>query len=437
MRFSLGVSRAHLPSTSAALASRAPRFVGSRVCAIMAALAIGGPLALGLAGCAGTAPKRPVIVQMPVVEAPVAAAGPVRNDRPEYFRLAHTPRDHTPVRVALLLPLTNPSADTRAVAEALQRAAQIALFDSGNADIILMPRDDGGSPASAARAAARAIADGAEIILGPLFAQSVTAVAPIAREQNVPVIAFSSDRAVASRGVYLLSFQPEDEVNRIVSYSARKGHSAFAAMVPQTAYGQKVGQAFRDAVAKAGGQVTAVGTFPEVPELVADPARNVAASHPDAVLIGEGGDMLRAVAPALALDGASNATTKFLGTGLWDDPLVGREPMLINGWFAAPSPAAWRSFAARYQSLYGNAPPRIASLAYDAMSLVVLLANGKPYQRYTDATLTDPNGFTGIDGIFRFHDDGSAERGLAIMQVGAGGSTILDPAPQTFQAVGF
>ena len=290
---------------------------------------------------------------------------------------------------------------------------------------------------ASARAATRAIAEGAEIILGPLFAQSVTSVAPVAATQNVPVVAFSTDRSVAGRGVYLLSFQPEDEVRRIVSYAAAKGHSAFSAMIPQTAYGQKVGDAFRAEVAKAGGQVRNVETFVETPEATFAPAKTVATAHPDAVLIAEGGNVLRAIAPTLALNGASAPATKFLGTGLWDDATVGREPMLLNGWYAAPSPTAWQGFARRYQQAFGAAPPRIASLGYDAMSLVVLLSSGRPYLRYTQTTLTDPNGFSGIDGIFRFHADGSVERGLAIMQVGQTGATVIDPAPQTFQLVGF
>ncbi len=411
-------------------------FAGRMALGLMAGLA----LTLGLSGCQSTAARRPTpVTAAPEVlpPAPEVAENPDRTDHPEYYRLPHTASGRTPVRVAMLLPLSNPSAETRAVAEALQRAAQLALFDSGNKDIILMPRDEGGSPDLAQRATSRAIAEGAEIILGPLFAQSVTAITPIARDAGVPVIAFSSDRAVGSRGIYLLSFQPEDEVNRIVSYAAAKGHTAFGAMVPNTAYGQKVNTAFRMAVTKAGGQVTAVGTYAETPEASFAPAKTVGATHPDAVLIGEGGDMLRAIAPSLALNGAPAASTKFLGTGLWDDPVVSREPMLENGWYAAPSPNAWRNFQTRYQQAFGATPPRIASLAYDAMSLVALLSSGKPYQRYTQSSITDPNGFSGIDGIFRFHADGSAERGLAIMQVIPGGAAVLDPAPTTFQNLGY
>jgi ABC-type branched-subunit amino acid transport system substrate-binding protein len=363
-----------------------------------------------------------------------APALPQRAEQPNYFRLRNTPRGVTPVRVAMLLPFTNPSADTRGVAQALQRAAEMALFDSRNANIILLPRDDGGSPERAAAAAAQAIDDGAEIILGPLFAQSAAAVRPVARRLGVPVIAFSTDRSVGGDGVYLLSFQPETEVQRIVSYAARNGHSNFAALVPQSAYGDLVADAFRDTVMRSGGRVTTVQVYPARAEALAAPARQVAASQPDAVLIGDAGANLRALGSSLAINAGNRV--KLLGTGLWNDPAIQREPSLTGGWFAAPAPEGWNRFVTRYRGLYNAAPPRIATLGYDAMSLVALLSRGQPYRRYTPAALTDPNGFNGIDGIFRFRADGSAERGLAVLQVRENGFTVVEQAPRSFQGAG-
>jgi ABC-type branched-subunit amino acid transport system substrate-binding protein len=359
----------------------------------------------------------------------------VRNDQPNYFRLRNTPQGTTPVRVALLLPLSNPTAETRQVAEALQRAAELALFDARNNNVILMPRDDGGSPERAAAAAQRAIEEGAEIILGPLFAQSTAAVAPIARRANVPVISFSTDREVAGNGVYLLSFQPETEVQRIISYAARSGHSNFAALVPQTPYGQRVNVAFRDAVNRFAARITSVQNFAPRADAVAEPARQAMAGRPDAILIGEGGTLLRAASSALPLNGADQMV-KLLGTGLWNDAALLREPILVGGWFAAPAPEGWTRFLARYRGIYNGTPPRIATLGYDAMSLVSLLSRGQPYRRFTQAALTDPNGFSGIDGIFRFRPDGSADRGLAVLQVGENGFTTVDPAPRSFQGAG-
>jgi ABC-type branched-subunit amino acid transport system substrate-binding protein len=358
-------------------------------------------------------------------------------DQPNFYRLRNMASGVTPARVALLLPLTGGTAETRAIAEALERAAELAVFDAKNNDVLLMPRDDGGTPEKAAAAAAKAIDDGAEIIVGPLFAQNVAAVTPVARAGKVPVIAFSSDRSVGGNGTYLLSFQPETEVNRIVSYAARSGRNSFAALIPKTAYGQKVEAAFRQSVARAGARVAGIQSFDERPQIVADPAKAIAQAGADAILIPEGGTMLQAIAPALALNGVTARRAQLLGTGLWDDAAIAREPALTQGWFAAPAPDAFRNFTAHYREVYGAVPPRIATLSYDAVSLVALLSRGRPYQRFTEAALTDPHGFVGVDGIFRFSADGAAERGLAILQVTAGGFTVVDPAPKAFPQPGF
>ena len=411
----------------------------ARVCAIALVLAIGA----GLAGCVTkppmmAAPPPPAPPPPPVAMAPPPPPPPPsRTEQPNYYRLRNTASGTVPARVALLLPLSSPSANIRGLAAALEKAAEMAVFDSKNTEILLMPRDDGGTPEKAAAAAAKAINDGAEIIIGPLFAGSVSAVAPIARARHVPVIALSSDRSVGGKGVYLLSFQAETEVNRIVSYAAKTGHSAFAALVPKTPYGDIVAEAFRDSVTRAGGRVAGIQSFEEKPEEVGPPVRATAQSGADAVLIGEGGSMLQVIGPTLALSGASGPAVQFLGTGLWDDPAIAREPVLENGWFAAPAPDSFRGFADHYRSIYSAAPPRIATLAYDAISLVALLTKGRPYQRFTDAALTDPKGFAGVDGIFRFRDDGSAERGLAILGVAPGGFAVVDPAPKAFPQPGF
>jgi hypothetical protein len=265
-----------------------------------------------------------------------------------------------------------------------------------------------------------------------LFAQSVSAVAPVARTQGVPVIAFSSDRAVGGDGVYLLSFQPEDEVTRVISYAARHGHSHFAALVPSNAYGGKVEKAFRDSVAGEKARVVDVEHFDPKPELTGPPAEAVNATNPDAILVAQGGPVLKAMAPSLA----TGASVQLLGTSLWQDSSLQKEARLDGGWFAAPPDDQWRGFADRYAATYGTRPPRIASLAYDAMSLVALLSKGTPYHRYSEAAITDPNGFSGIDGIFRFHYDGAVERGLAVMAVSPDGFRVVDPAPHTFENPG-
>ncbi|HZQ13051.1 MAG TPA: penicillin-binding protein activator, partial [Pseudolabrys sp.] len=156
------------------------------------------------------------------------------------------------VKVALILPLSAPG-NAGATAQSMRNAAEMALAEFNNPDIQLLVKDDGGTAPGAQGAAQQAVAEGAEVILGPLFAQSVGAAGQVARQRGIPVIAFSTDAGVAAPGVYLLSFLPESEVNRVVAYAASQGKRSFAALIPDNAYGTVVQAAFQQAVAAHGG----------------------------------------------------------------------------------------------------------------------------------------------------------------------------------------
>jgi ABC-type branched-subunit amino acid transport system substrate-binding protein len=399
-----------------------------RLCAILGAAAIAG-----LSACTPPPPPPPKVVVPP----PPVAGNPLDRDLPSYMRLPNTAPGTTPVRVGIILPFSSTTPGTRNLAAAMLKAAELALFDGGNRDILLITADEGATPDAAGAAAVKLLGDGAEIIVGPLFGPSVSAVAPIARERGIPVLAFSTERSVAGNGVYLLSFLPQSEIKRVVNYAVAQGHHNFAAMVPQTPYGDVISGAFSDAVKSAGATAVDVERFAPSASAVMVPSAAIAKSNADAVIIAQGGGVLRAIAPSLAFNGLDPTKVKLLGTGLWDDAGIIKEQSLDGGWFAAPEPNADNAFNEKYRAVYGATPPQLASLAYDAVSLVTLLATGTPYHRFTPAALMDPNGFAGVNGIFRFNVDGTSERGLAVLEVQQDGFHVVSPAPKTFQARSF
>jgi branched-chain amino acid transport system substrate-binding protein len=340
------------------------------------------------------------------------------------------------VKVAVLLPITG-SGSTSAVAKALKQAAELALFDFDNPNVLLVPKDTKGTAEGARLAAQSAIQDGAELIIGPLFAQEVSAAAQVARQSAVPMIAFSSDEKVAGSGVYLLSFLAGRDVPRIVSFAAARGKRNFAVLVPQSAYGRIAESSFAHAVTGAGGQAPVRATFPTGDaSAMAGPVQQIASAVKsggvDALFLPAGRDELPSLAPLLASNDVTSARVQFIGTGQWDYPNVGAEKALVGGWYPAPDPKGWNNFVGRYSKTYGGDPPRIASLAYDAVSLAVSLSQNPPGQRYSMPQLTRASGFAGVDGLFRLLPDGTCERGLAILEVRPGGPRVIDPAPSSF-----
>jgi ABC-type branched-subunit amino acid transport system substrate-binding protein len=245
------------------------------------------------------------------------------------------------------------------------------------------------------------------------------------------VIAFSTDSSVAGRGVYLLSFLPESDVNRIIEYSASIGKKSFAALLPDNAYGNVVEAAFKQAAGRKGRIVA----FEKYASDRSATARTVAQSlgSADALFIADDGESVVASVDALVAAGANLRNIQLLGTGLWDNPRVYASPALQGGLYAAPDPSGFRAFSGRYRTKFGADPVRTATLAYDAVALVAALSK-QGSQRFAPETLTNPSGFAGIDGLFRFRSDGSNERGLAVMKVAGGSSAPVAGSPKSFGA---
>lgn len=335
------------------------------------------------------------------------------------------------VKVALVVPLTGQGA---AIGAAMRNAAQMAFDDAQQPDVTILVEDDRGNPEGAREAAERALKDGADIVLGPVFAANVQAAAGPARTAGKPVIAFSTDAGVASRGVYLLSFLPQPEVDRIVAEEVAGGRRSFAALIPDTPYGNAVEAQFREAVTRRGARLAAVERYAAGAPGPAVQRLNGVITGPtataDAVFIPETAEGLPAVAAALTKAGFSPARVRPVGTAPWNDPALFALPALQGGRFAGPDRAGFSAFGGRYQARFGASPPRVVSLAYDAVMLAATLARQYGTQRYTEPTLTNASGFAGIDGTFRFRPEGTSDRALAVYEIRNNAASVVSPAPR-------
>jgi len=338
------------------------------------------------------------------------------------------------VKIALLLPLSGPSA---ALGNAMLDAAMMGLYDAPEDRIELVPHDTAGTPQGATDAARAALADGARLIIGPLLAAEVEAVKPMAKDANVPVLAFSTVTSLAGDGTYLMSFLPGQEISRVVAFAHSKGVDHFAILAPGNAYGDVATQAMRDAVTASQASLDVIGTDDPGSSDLAGIAKRFAGNGTNyqGLLLPEGANRVKALAPVLAYYDVDPEKIHFLGTGLWDDPSLGTEPNLVNSWYAAPPPTDRAAFEKRFRDAEGRAPPRLATLAYDATALAAALARGPNGPDYSPAALTNPSGFVGLDGAFRFHADGLVERALAVLEVHREGPRVVDPASDSFQTV--
>ena len=386
--------------------------------------------AFSLAACQSTGDgPRPAVSRAPA--APVAGRLPAGSQ----------------VKVAILLPL---SGDRASLGRGMQRAAEMAVLEQGARNLQLLTFDTRGTPEGAAAAADQALQQDAKLILGPVFAGEVRAVKERVGSR-INIVAFSNDAAVAGGGVYLLSFSLKQQIENVIGYAARNGRKRIGVIAPANDYGNQVTAMAREVAGKNGAEVTRTGTYKPDTMEVTDDIKSFAGATGvdrkgkvgrvgpldfDAVLIADGGTKLRMVASLLAYYDVDPDKIRFLGTGRWDDKSLRRELSLRGGWYAAPDPNSFEKFAEKYKAAHGDEPPRIATLAYDGVALAATIAKKQEGFDYGTQTLTDPAGFAGIDGIFRFTPDGLSERGLAVVEIGRDEVKVVGEAPKSFVATG-
>lgn len=339
-----------------------------------------------------------------------------------------------PVTVAMVLPLKG-FGQAALIGKSLKQAGEMALFDANNQAVQLIVKNDDGTPQGAAAAAQEAISEGAEVIVGPLFGASVASVSSVARPMNVPVLSFSNDRNVAGNGAYLMSYLPQLEVDRIVSFALQQGKRTFAALIPAGAYGDTVQTAFQSAVTRGGGRIVALERFEAGANAMLEPAKRVfevvnegaqSGAPVDVLFLPGNQSTMPSLGPQIAYANIDTQRTKLIGLGGWEYPNIGRDDVFVGGWYPGPDPRGWKQFSERFAQTFGNPPPRVASHAHDAVSLAIALSAKPKGQRFTQANLTMPAGFDGIDGRFVINPDGTTRRGLAILEVQKFGSKVID-----------
>ena len=374
-----------------------------------------------LAACSTVVPRGPADAPPPRVQAPPPPP-------PSTNVVSGVTQDNARNRVALLVPMSGPNGG---VGRSIANATQLALLDTRNEQVRISTYD---TATGAAGAAQRAIAEGAQLILGPLLSDDVRVVSPIARARGVPVISFSNDASVAGDGTYILGYAPQQSIERVVDYARGRGIANFGGLVPNALYGTRASTAFLRAVEGAGGRVVSLQTYDRGTGAIGAAVTRMAKDAPfDAVMIADSGNAAAAAVPLLR---KGSPDTRILGTELWNsDGSIAAKPALNGAWYASVSGTLYRQYAVKYRTRFGAPPYRLSSLGYDSVLLIVRIARewrvGAPFP---EARLRAGDGFSGIDGAFRFGRDGVAERALEVREIRGGTTSVVSPAPASFGA---
>jgi ABC-type branched-subunit amino acid transport system substrate-binding protein len=352
-------------------------------------------------------------------------------------------RTGDPVPVALLVPSGSGQNTDELLAQSLENAARLAIRDLSGAAIDLRVYQTAGDASLAAANANKAVEEGAEIIIGPVYAAAANAASKAVAGQGVNVLSFSNNAAVAGGNLFVLGPTFQNTANRMAEYAVSQGKQRFVIVYGEDAAGRQGRDAIQAAVSARGASV--VGTVG-----YALSQQDVIAAIPQiqSTVNGQGADAiffttdsataLPLLSQLLPEAGITTDVAQYVGLTRWDiPPQTLSLPGVQNAWFAVPDPDASAAFSSQYQAAYGTAPHPIGGLAFDAIAAIGALAsNGSP-DALNAASLTQSAGFRGASGIFRLNPNGTNSRGLAVATVSEAQVNILSRAPQNFGGAGF
>jgi len=331
-------------------------------------------------------------------------------------------------KVAMLLPL---SGKASTFGSGLQNAAMMALEDTHNKKLQVRFYDTKSSAQGAAAALETAINNNAELILGPLMFEEVSAVSAMAQNKHLPLISFSTSPQVLGGGIYTLGLLSDEQIRRIVSYAAQQGRKRIALVAPDTDAGLNVAKSVYTAATENGMTLTKIGFFEpstlEFSELVQQMTKT---KDFDTILIAETGNRLKAIAGTFGYYDISYPGTLFVGTSVWENTNLTKETTLFNAVYPVISRVHQDYFNKKYKDLFGENPNPLYAYAYDGVALASALSAKRGGDLYT--AIEDQDGYIGINGVFRLFADGTNEHALDITEVSASGLKVVDAAPKSF-----
>ncbi len=331
--------------------------------------------------------------------------------------------------VAMLLSL---SGKASSYGKGMQNAAMMAIEDTNNNNLEIRFYDTKSTPTGAVEAFYQARSNNAQLILGPITAEEVSSIAPLAKRENVPVISFSTSPQVLEEGIYTIGLLSDEQINRIISYASHKDRKRIALIVPDSNAGLNMARSAFEAANQNGMTLVKIGFYEpstlEFSELI---KKMIANKNFDTVLIAETGSRLKAIAATFGYYDTSYPEVLFVGTSIWENTNLSKETTLYHGLYPAISRVHNDYFNQKYKDLFGQTPNNLYAYAYDGVALAsALSAKGKDdLNQY----ITSQDGYIGINGIFRIKRDGTNEHSLDIIEVSADGIQVVETAQKSFQ----
>ena len=341
-------------------------------------------------------------------------------------------------RVAMLLPLSGKAADA---GQTMKNAAMLAMGDLNNNRLEVQFYDTKSTSSGARVAIENAVNAGSHLVLGPLMSEEVAAVTQTAKNENLPVISFSTSPSVLQEGIYTLGLLNEEQIDRIVKYSVRQGRRRIAVVLPDNQSGINMLKAAINSAKSEGASITKAGFYrPETMDfssLVTSMIGGAKATDGgfgfDALLVPEYGNRLKSITSMFSYYDVAAPDVLFLGTSVWANSNLSKETELYGAVYPLMSASRMEHFSKKYNEMFGQKPNPLGIFAYDSIALASALS--RKDHNYWNEEITNLDGYFGMSGAFRIFANGKNEHGLDIVKVTTSGPQISEQAPQKFYSM--
>jgi len=335
--------------------------------------------------------------------------------------------------IAILLPL---SGKYSKIGKNLLNSAEMAIFDMKNPNLILKKYDTKASPKGARKAFNQAIKDNATIVLGPVFSRSTKAVIPLSQKTKIPVISYSNDVTLAGNGIFLLGYNPLEQIRKVVEFAHSQNIKFFASIAPENDYGILTTKVLSDYLHNNKLKPANMQWYLKADESLSKSLTILSKQTEEfpplsvALLVPEGGRTLSSISKRLFDGNLKNSQFRLLGSGEWDSSKVINNKKLEGSWFATSPSKNRKIFRKKFVDNFGYTPIKIASIAYDSIVLTNdLLSNNS---NISDNSIISAESFKGVNGLFRFNKDGTTKRSLSVIEITNRGFAIAKPANNSF-----
>ena len=332
-------------------------------------------------------------------------------------------------KIGLLVPLTG---QFSYLGNTISAGSELAFFKMRNPNVELLYFDTGGGDKTV-DAAKDAISNNVDVVIGPLFSESVSEVKPFLKSSNIPILSFSNNIDVAEPGVWVLGYLPEQQISQLVDFAVARGKQNFGILSSNSQLGVKITNAAINQLDEYGLSARTVFKLNNIAQIeqeellrqikiftkYVDTSKDRLTLPPpafDTVIIAGDTDFILQVAPILSYYDLGPDRALFIGIDKWNKPKLINEPSLQNALLTLPKMPAEEKFNKVWRAEFSFDSNDLAKIAFDATALVIATAKINSSVSLSDELISQP-GFIGFSGQFKMSSSGLTERVFEIKEI--------------------